>query len=70
MLVAVLVLLAIVTSTGSRRCFCAMRRIGAGSVAENSATWRRGRRLLEDPLDVVDEAHLQHLVGLVEHDAA
>ena len=29
----------------------------------------RGRRLLEDPLDVVDEAHLQHLVGLVEHQA-
>ena len=24
-------------------------------------------RLLEDPLDVVDEAHAQHLVGLVEH---
>ena len=47
-----------------------MRRIGAGIVAENSATWRVGRRLLEDPLDVVDEAHLQHLVGFVEHDAA
>ena len=28
-----------------------------------------GRCLLEDPLDVVDEAHLQHLVGFVEHDA-
>ena len=26
------------------------------------------RRLLEDPFDVVDEAHAQHLVGLVEHD--
>ena len=23
--------------------------------------------MLEDPLDVVDEAHAQHLVGLVEH---
>ena len=32
------VLLLIVTSTGERRCFCAMRRIGAASVAENSAT--------------------------------
>ncbi len=29
---------------------------------------RRGR-LLEDPLDVVDETHLQHLVRLVEHEA-
>ena len=27
-----------------------------------------GRGVLEDPLDVVDEAHAQHLVGLVEHD--
>ena len=27
-----------------------------------------GRRFLEDPLDVVDEAHAQHLVRLVEHD--
>ena len=69
MFAAVLVLLAIVTSTGSRRCFCAMRRIGLGIVAENSATCRVGRRLLEDPLDVVDETHLQHLVGFVEHEA-
>ncbi len=29
-----------------------------------------GRRLLEDPLDVVDEAHLEHLVALVEHQVA
>ena len=42
MLVAVLVLLLMVTSTGVRRCFGAMRRIGAGMVAENSATWRCG----------------------------
>ena len=26
------------------------------------------RNLLEDPLDVIDETHLQHLVGLVEHE--
>ncbi len=29
-----------------------------------------GRHLLEDPLDVLDEAHVEHLVGLVEDDGA
>ena len=28
------------------------------------------RQLAQDPLDVVDEAHAQHLVGFVEHQAA
>ncbi len=69
MFAAVLVRLVIVTSTGSRRCFWAMRRIGLGSVAEKSAIWRVGWRLLEYPLDVVHEPHLQHLVRLVEHQA-
>ena len=45
-----------------------MRRIGGGSVAENSATWRSVGRHAEDLVDRVDEAHLQHLVRFVEHD--
>jgi hypothetical protein len=44
-----------------------MRRIGAGIVAENSATWRFRRSFLQHRLDVVDETHAQHLVGFVEH---
>jgi hypothetical protein len=44
-----------------------MRRISAGMVAENSATWRSAGSWLQHPLDVVDEAHAQHLVGLVQH---
>ena len=45
-----------------------MRRISRGMVAEKSAIWLLGRRVGQDPLDVLDEAHAQHLVGLVEHD--
>ena len=62
-----LVLLLMVTSTGERRCFCAMRRIGAGMVAENKRHLTLRRRLLENALDGVDEAHAQHFVGFVEH---
>ena len=47
-----------------------MRRICGGMVAENSAIWRVGGVFLQHRLDVVDEAHAQHLVGLVEHQAA
>jgi hypothetical protein len=47
-----------------------MRRIGAGKVAEKERDLPRRRNLLEDPLDVVDETHLQHFVGLVEHQRA
>ena len=42
----------------------------AGSVAENSAVWRVGRRALEDLLDVLGEPHVEHLVRLVEHEHA
>ena len=51
-------------------CFCAMRRIGAGMVAENSAICRSGGVCSQDPLDGIDESHLQHLVGFIEHDEA
>ena len=44
-----------------------MRRMAGAMVAENSAIWRSRRRLLEDALDGVDEAHAQHLVGLIQH---
>ncbi len=38
------------------------------NVAENSSVcWRDGRSF-EDPLDVGHEAHVQHAVGLVEHE--
>ena len=67
MLVAVLVLLLMVTSTGERRCFCAMRRIGAGMRGGEQRDLALRRRLLQDAFDGVDEAHAQHLVGLVQH---
>ena len=68
MLLAVLVLLLIVTSAGLRRWFCAMRRIGGRHGRGEQRDLPLLRRLLEDPFDVVDEAHAQHLVGFVEHD--
>jgi hypothetical protein len=37
-----------------------------GHVAENSMVWRSRRELLEDALDVGQEAQVEHLVGLVE----
>ena len=37
-------------------------------VAENSAVWRLGRGRGQDRVEVLREAHVQHLVGLVEHD--
>jgi hypothetical protein len=61
------VLALILTSSGSRRCVWATRRMASGMVAENSAVWRSAGRVLEDPFDVVDEAHAQHFVGFVEH---
>ena len=41
--------------------------IGSGIVAENSIACRSVGDLLEDPLDVGQEAQVEHLVGLVEH---
>ena len=45
-----------------------MRRIGGRHRRREQRDLPLRRRLLEDPLDVVDEAHAQHLVGLVEHE--
>ena len=44
-----------------------MRRIGAGERRGEQRHLPLRRRLLEDALDCVDEAHVQHLVGLIEH---
>jgi hypothetical protein len=41
-----------------------------GIVALNSAVWREPGREPEDLLDVLEEAEVEHLVGLVEHDEA
>ena len=47
-----------------------IRRIWAGMVAENSATCLSVGGVGEDRLDVLGEAHLEHLVGLVEDEEA
>ena len=56
--------------TGSRRWRLAMASMRGGRVAENSTVWRSVGRGAEDRLDVLGEAHVEHLVGLVEHDHA
>ena len=58
------------TVTGSYRWRSASPRISAGIVALNSAVWRPFGVLDEDLLDVLEEAEVEHLVGLVEHEVA
>ena len=57
----------IFTRTGSRRWRRAMPLMRGGSVAENSTVCRSTGVACEDRLDVLGEAHVEHLVGLVEH---
>ena len=45
-----------------------MAAMRGGMVAEKSAVCRVVGRRLEDRLEVLGEAHVEHLVGLVEHD--
>ena len=45
-----------------------IRRTPGGMVAENSSVWRAAGEQAQDPLDVGHEAHVEHPVGLVEHD--
>ena len=59
---------AILIRTGSVRCRLAMAAIRGGSVAEKSTVCRCLGRLGEDRLDVLGEAHVEHLVGLVQDD--
>ena len=42
--------------------------ISRGMVAEKNSVWRLRRQLGDDPADVVDEAHVEHAVGFVEHE--
>ena len=42
-------------------------RISSGKVAEKSRFCRFARQQREDLADVVDEAHVEHPVGFVEH---
>ena len=45
-----------------------MRVMVGEIVAEKRAVWRSGRRRRQDRLEVLGEAHVEHLVGLVEDD--
>ena len=45
-----------------------MAPMRGGSVAEKSTVWRSAGVAVEDRLDVLGEAHVEHLVGLVEDD--
>ena len=37
-------------------------------MAEKNSVWRLAGSLADDPADVVDEAHVEHAVGFVEHE--
>ena len=54
------------TVSGLRRISAASLAITGGIVAENSSVCRAGRQPGDDPLDVRQEAHVEHAVGLVE----
>ena len=54
--------------TGWRRCRRARLTIADGMVAENSIVWRSSGVWRQDALDVGQEAQIEHLVGLVEHE--
>ena len=56
-----------VTRAGFFKCRPAMARIRWGIVAENSAVWRC-QGSLQDRFEILDEAHVEHLVGLIEHE--
>ncbi len=55
------------TRCGSRSSDCARRPTLPPKVALYITVWRLGGRALADELDVVDEAHVEHAVGLVQH---
>ena len=54
------------TRTGSVRMPPASSAISGGIVAEKNSVWRRAGKRRDDPAHVVDEAHVEHAVGLVE----
>ena len=49
-----------------RRKASASLRISAGIVAEKNSVWRDFRQQADDPLDIRDEAHVEHPVRLVD----
>ena len=53
---------------GRAACGLARSAISRGMVAEKNSVWRLARQLGHDPADVVDEAHVEHAVGFVEHE--
>jgi hypothetical protein len=57
----------LITCTGSRRCAWRSRRCAAEGGREERRLLLLRRRG-EDRLEVLGEAHVEHLVGLVEHD--
>ena len=56
------------TRAGSRSIASASRVISCGMVAEKNSVCRSLRQHGDDALDVVDEAHVEHAVGFVEHE--
>ena len=54
------------TRTGLDRNWSARRLISGGMVAEKNRVWRVNGQQLADALDVGDEAHVEHAVGLVD----
>ena len=56
------------TRTGSCSIWFASSAISRGMVAEKNSVWRLAGSLVDDPADVVDEAHVEHAVGFVEHE--
>jgi hypothetical protein len=48
----------------------AMRDMASGIVAEKISAWRPLGSMLEDGVELLGEAHGEHLVALVEHDGA
>ncbi len=56
------------TRTGLRSISAASAPISFGMVAEKNRLWRLARKLGQDLPDRPDEAHVEHLVGLVEHE--
>ena len=56
------------TLAGSRSICSASSAIACGMVAENNSVCRSVGKLRDDLADVVDEAHVEHAVGFVEHE--
>ena len=53
---------------GSRSISRDSAAIGGGIVALKKSVWRAVRQVAQHPADVGEEAHVEHPVGLVEHE--